>query len=166
LEAASVPIASGIEVGIMVEVPAAALAADVLAEEVDFFSIGTNDLIQYTLACDRTNEKVAYLYQPLHPAILRLIQRVIEAAHEAGKWVGMCGEMAGQPEAIPILLGLGLDEFSMSAVAIPQAKALIATLTLERAREVAADALAMSTADQVQSYAQKVMNSLADLPNS
>lgn len=166
LEAESVPIASGVEVGIMVEVPAAALAADVLAEEVDFFSIGTNDLIQYTMACDRTNEKVAYLYQPLHPAILRLIKRVIEAAHAAGKWVGMCGEMAGQPEAIPILLGLGLDEFSMSAAAIPRAKALMAAMTLEQAREVAVEALTMSTADQVRSYAQEVTNSLGDLPNS
>ena len=166
LEAESVPIASGVEVGIMVEVPAAALAADVLAEEVDFFSIGTNDLIQYTMACDRTNEKVAYLYQPLHPAILRLVKRVIEAAHAVGKWVGMCGEMAGQPEAIPILLGLGLDEFSMSAAAIPRAKALIAAITLDQAREVAAGVLTMSTADQVRSYAQEVINSLADLPNS
>jgi len=166
LEAEGVPIASGVEVGIMVEVPAAALAADVLAQEVDFFSIGTNDLIQYTMACDRTNEKVAYLYQPLHPAILRLVKRVIEAAHAAGKWVGMCGEMAGQPEAIPILLGLGLDEFSMSAAAIPRAKELMAAITLDKARGVATDALAMSTADQVRSYAQEVMNSLADLPNS
>ena len=166
LEAEGVPAASGVEVGIMVEIPAAALAADVLAEEVDFFSIGTNDLIQYTMACDRTNEKVAYLYQPLHPAILRLVKQVIEAAHAAGKWVGMCGEMAGQPEAIPILLGLGLDEFSMSAAAIPRAKALIAAITLDKAREVAAEALRMSTADQIRSYAQKVMNSLVDLPNS
>jgi phosphotransferase system enzyme I (PtsI) len=166
LEVEGVPFASGVEVGIMVEVPAAALAADVLAAEVDFFSIGTNDLIQYTMACDRTNEKVAYLYQPLHPAILRLVKRVIEAAHAAGKWVGMCGEMAGQPEAIPILLGLGLDEFSMSAAAIPRAKALIAALALDKAREVAADALNMSTADQVRSYAQEVIGSLGDLPNS
>lgn len=165
LEAESIPIASEVEVGIMVEIPAAALAADILAEEVDFFSIGTNDLIQYTMACDRTNEKVAYLYQPLHPAILRLIKRVIEAAHAAGKWVGMCGEMAGQPEAIPILLGLGLDEFSMSAAAIARAKALIAAITLEKARDVAAEVLKMSTADQVRSYAQEVINSLVDLPN-
>jgi len=161
LEAEGVPFASGVEVGIMVEVPAAALAADVLAQEVDFFSIGTNDLIQYTMACDRTNEKVAYLYQPLHPAVLRLIKRVIEAAHAAGKWVGMCGEMAGQPEAIPILLGLGLDEFSMSAAAIPRAKALMAAITLDKAREMAAEALNMSTADQVRSYAQEVINSLS-----
>jgi phosphotransferase system enzyme I (PtsI) len=95
-----------------------------------------------------------------------LIKQVIEAAHAAGKWVGMCGEMAGQPEAIPILLGLGLDEFSMSAAAIPRAKSLIAAITLEKAREVAANVLTMSTAGQVRSYAQEVINSLADLPNS
>jgi len=143
LEAADVPFASKVEVGIMVEVPAAAIAADVLAQEVDFFSIGTNDLIQYTMACDRTNEKVAYLYQPLHPAILRLIKRVIEAAHQAGKWVGMCGEMAGDAEAIPILLGLGLDEFSMNAVAIPEAKAIIRSLSLAEAEGIAAKALSL-----------------------
>ena len=140
LEAADIPFASDVEVGIMVEVPAAAIAADILAQEVDFFSIGTNDLIQYTMACDRTNEKVAYLYQPLHPAILRLIKRVIEAAHEAGKWVGMCGEMAGDAEAIPILLGLGLDELSMNAAAIPEAKAIIRSLSLAEAKGIAARA--------------------------
>ncbi len=143
LEAADVPFASKVEEGIMIEVPAAAIAADVLAQEVDFFSIGTNDLIQYTMACDRTNEKVAYLYQPLHPAILRLIKRVIEAAHQAGKWVGMCGEMAGDAEAIPILLGLGLDEFSMNAVAIPEAKAIIRSLSLAEAEGIAAKALSL-----------------------
>ena len=152
LEAADVPFASKVEEGIMVEVPAAAIAADVLAQEVDFFSIGTNDLIQYTMACDRTNEKVAYLYQPLHPAILRLIKRVIEAAHQAGKWVGMCGEMAGDAEAIPILLGLGLDEFSMNAVAIPEAKAIIRSLSLAEAEGIAAKALSLPNAEEIRAY--------------
>nr|MBC7243736.1 phosphoenolpyruvate--protein phosphotransferase [Chloroflexota bacterium] len=140
------------QVGIMVEVPSAAVIADVLAPEVDFFSIGTNDLIQYTMACDRVNEKVAYLYDPLHPAVLRLIQNVIQAAHRAGKWVGMCGEMAGDLEAIPVLLGLGLDEFSMNAPTIPAAKALISSLTLSQAQEIARTALSKSSAEGVRAY--------------
>lgn len=102
----------------MIEIPAAALLADLFAKEVDFFSIGTNDLVQYTFAADRMNPKLSYLNDPLHPAILQLINRVITAAHAHGKWVGMCGEMAGSKHALPILLGLGLDEFSMSASAI------------------------------------------------
>jgi len=109
------------------------------------------------MACDRTNEKVAYLYQPLHPAILRLILRVIEAAHAAGKWVGMCGEMAGQPEAIPILLGLGLDEFSMSAAAIPEAKAIIRSLSLAEAKGIAANALSLTGAEEIRAYLKAVL---------
>lgn len=140
------------QIGIMVEVPSAALIADILAPEVDFFSIGTNDLIQYTMACDRVNEKVAYLYDPLHPAVLRLIQHVIQAAHRAGKWVGMCGEMAGDLEAIPVLLGLGLDEFSMNAPTIPAAKSLIASLTITQAQEIAQTALSKRTAEEVRNY--------------
>ena len=119
-----------IEVGIMVEIPAAALCADILAKEVDFMSIGTNDLIQYTMAADRMNENVSYLYQPFHPAVLRLIRHVIESAHKEGKWAGMCGEMAGDQEAIPILLKLGLDEFSMSATSILPARSLIRSLNM------------------------------------
>jgi phosphotransferase system enzyme I (PtsI) len=138
--------------GIMVEVPSAALMADLIAPEVDFFSIGTNDLIQYTMACDRVNEKVAYLYDPLHPAVLRLIRQVIEAAHRAGKWVGMCGEMASDLEAIPLLLGLGLDEFSMNAPVIPMAKELLASLTLAQAQHIAEEALAKSSADEVRAH--------------
>jgi phosphotransferase system enzyme I (PtsI) len=152
LEREGVPYNPHTEIGIMVEIPSAALMADVLAEQVDFFSIGTNDLIQYTLACDRVNEKVAYLYDPLHPAVLRLIQGVIEAAHRAGKWVGMCGEMAGDLEAIPLLLGMGLDEFSMNAPAIPAAKDLIATLNLSQAQEIAHNALSKGTANAVREY--------------
>jgi phosphotransferase system enzyme I (PtsI) len=139
-------------IGIMVEVPSAALMADLIAPEVDFFSIGTNDLIQYTMACDRVNEKVAYLYDTLHPAVLRLIRQVIEAAHGAGKWVGMCGEMASDLEAIPLLLGLGLDEFSMNAPVIPVAKELLASLTLSQAQDIAQEALAKSGADEIRAY--------------
>jgi len=146
------PLAQDIEVGIMVETPAAALAIDILAPEADFFSIGTNDLIQYTMACDRTNERLSYLYEPLHPAILRLIKHTIDAAHQAGRWMGMCGEMAGDLEAIPILLGLGLDEFSMNAPAIPRAKAMIRSLSMDEAREIATQALSMTRADEVRNH--------------
>jgi phosphoenolpyruvate-protein phosphotransferase len=139
-------------IGIMVEIPSAALMADLIAPEVDFFSIGTNDLIQYTMACDRVNEKVAYLYDPLHPAVLRLIRQVIEAAHGAGKWVGMCGEMASDLEAVPLLLGLGLDEFSMNAPVIPLAKELLGSLTLAQAQRIAQEALAKSSAVEVRAY--------------
>lgn len=120
-----------IEIGVMIEIPAAALCADLLAKEVDFMSIGTNDLIQYTMAADRMNEQVAYLYQPFHPAVLRLIRHVIESAHREDKWAGMCGEMAGDQTAIPILLKLGLDEFSMSATSILPARSLIRSLCFE-----------------------------------
>jgi len=139
-----------IKVGIMVEIPSAAICADLIAKEVDFFSIGTNDLCQYTLAVDRMNEKVAYLYQPFNPAILRLVKTVIDASHgQVGKFTGMCGEMAGDPLAALILLGLGLDEFSMSASSIPQIKKIIRSVTLKEAQEIAHKALNLSTADEV-----------------
>ncbi|MBW7461670.1 phosphoenolpyruvate--protein phosphotransferase, partial [Paenibacillus sepulcri] len=115
LLAEGIPVNLQLEVGMMIEVPAAAIAADLFAKEVDFFSIGTNDLIQYTMAADRMNETVSYLYQPHHPSILRLVAMIIRAAKREGKWVGMCGEMAGDAAAVPLLLGLGLHEFSMSA---------------------------------------------------
>lgn len=130
---AGVAVSDDIEVGMMVEIPSTAVIADQFAAEVDFFSIGTNDLIQYTMAADRMNERVAYLYQPYNPAILRLITLVIEAAHKEGKWVGMCGEMAGDEIAIPILLGLGLDEFSMSATSILPARTQISKLSKKEA---------------------------------
>ncbi len=128
LKADGVDVSDDIEVGIMVEIPSTAVLADEFAKVVDFFSIGTNDLIQYTFAADRMNENVSYLYQPYHPALLRLIHNVIKAAHDNGKWVGMCGEMAGDKTAVPLLIGLGLDEFSMSAGSVLKARKQIADL--------------------------------------
>jgi phosphotransferase system enzyme I (PtsI) len=144
----------------MVEVPAAVVGADILAKEAAFFSIGTNDLIQYSMAIDRTNESVSYLYEPLHPVILRQIHQVIQAGHAAGRWVGMCGEMAGMPEAIPILLGLGLDEFSMNASAIPEAKALIRRMHEEPARQLARRALECETAGEVRELVRAFLANL------
>lgn len=144
LRAKNCPFDENLEVGIMIEIPAAAMTADLLIREVDFFSIGTNDLIQYTVAADRMNEKVADLYQPLHPAVLRLIQHTIDASHRAGKWTGMCGEMAGDPHTTAILLGLGLDEFSMSAVSIPCIKHTIRGLTMSQAGQAAREALQLN----------------------
>ncbi|KHF29972.1 Phosphoenolpyruvate-protein phosphotransferase [Anoxybacillus sp. BCO1] len=138
-----------IEVGMMVEIPAAAVLADQFAKEVDFFSIGTNDLIQYTMASDRMNERVSYLYQPYNPAILRLIYNVIEAAHKEGKWVGMCGEMAGEQLAVPILLAFGLDEFSMSATSILRVRSQLKKLSKQEAEQVKNHILSLATADEV-----------------
>ena len=140
------------EIGIMVEVPSAALMADVLASVVDFFSIGTNDLSQYTLAADRTNAAVAPLADALHPAVLRLIRTVIEAAHAQGKWVGLCGELAGDPLAAPVLLGLGLDEFSMTTRSVPLVKQAIRRCILAQAREIARHALELSDGGEVRAY--------------
>lgn len=149
LVAEGVEISESIELGIMVEIPSTAVLADQFAREVDFFSIGTNDLIQYTMAADRMNERVAYLYQPYNPAILRLVKMVIDAAHREGRWVGMCGEMAGDATAIPLLLGLGLDEFSMSATSILPARSQIARLSKAEMEQLAAQAIGMQTAEQV-----------------
>lgn len=156
--AKGIPIASKIELGIMIEIPAAAILADQFSKEVDFFSIGTNDLIQYTMAADRMNEQVSYLYQPYHPSILRLIDLVIKSAHQEGKWVGMCGEMASDPIAIPILLGLGLNEFSMSAPAILPARSQIRTLSKEVASLIAKKALLCKTVDEVELLIKKAYN--------
>ena len=156
----SVEFAADVPVGIMVETPAAAVLVDVLAEASDFFSLGTNDLTQYTMAVDRGNAKVSGLFQPLHPAVLRLIRQTIDAGHAKGKWVGMCGELAGMTKAIPILLGFGLDEFSMNPRAIPEAKNLIAKLTDDKAREIAGHAMSFGTAAEIENYMKGVLASL------
>jgi phosphotransferase system enzyme I (PtsI) len=152
LRAEDIDFDGDLEVGMMIEVPAAAMIADVLAQETDFFSIGTNDLIQYTTATDRMNEQIADLYQPFHPAILRLIKRVVEAAHAEGNWAGMCGEMAGDKRLAPFLLGVGLDEFSMSAVSILEVKDQIRNLSQNEAEEIAGEALSYSTAREVENF--------------
>jgi phosphotransferase system enzyme I (PtsI) len=151
-----------IQVGIMVEVPSAALMADKLAPEVDFFSIGTNDLTQYTLAVDRTNSQLAYLTSAFSPAVLRLIQNVILHAHKSGKWVGLCGELACEPLAIPILLGMGLDEFSMNPIAIPTAKQTIRSLEVSECRKLAEEILKFESADEVKAYVQQKMPKTAN----
>ncbi|RAS74620.1 phosphoenolpyruvate--protein phosphotransferase [Priestia endophytica] len=155
LQEEGVDVAENIEVGMMVEIPSSAVNADLFAKEVDFFSIGTNDLIQYTLAADRMNERVSYLYQPYNPAILRLVKMVIDAAHKEGKWAGMCGEMAGDEIAIPILLGLGLDEFSMSATSILKARSQIRHLSKEDIEQYIEAILSMSTTEEVVSFVKK-----------
>ncbi|WP_195866618.1 phosphoenolpyruvate--protein phosphotransferase [Aerococcus sanguinicola] len=150
LEGEGHEVASDIEVGIMIEIPAAAVLADQFAKEVDFFSIGTNDLIQYTMAADRMNEHVSYLYQPYNPSVLRLIKHVIDSSHKEGKWTGMCGEMAGDQIAAPLLVGMGLDEFSMSASSILRTKALMAELDTKEMAALADKALnEATTADEV-----------------
>lgn len=149
LVAEGIEVSDNIQLGIMVEIPSTAVLADQFAKEVDFFSIGTNDLIQYTMAADRMNERVSYLYQPYNPSILRLVKMVIDAAHKEGRWAGMCGEMAGDTTAIPLLLGLGLDEFSMSATSILPARSLITKLSKAEMEELAAQALQKSTAEEV-----------------
>ena len=154
LKRKGMPFAEDIQVGAMIEVPSAAMTADILAKEADFFSIGSNDLIQYSLAVDRANEKVAYLYEPAHPAVLRLIKNIIDCAHKADISVGMCGEMAGEPSLALILLGLGLDEFSMPPQVIPELKYLIRSVSLEGARVIASEALTFSTGTQVEEFAQ------------
>ncbi|MDX1412751.1 MAG: phosphoenolpyruvate--protein phosphotransferase [Candidatus Promineifilaceae bacterium] len=148
-------VAAEMEIGIMIEIPSAALMADQLALEVDFFSIGTNDLAQYTMAADRTNRQVAPLASAFEPAVLRLIRHVINAAHKEGKWVGLCGELAGEPLAIPILLGLGLDEFSMNPPAIPLAKQIIRSLTLSQAQTIAHTVLNLPDAMSVQDHVRR-----------
>ncbi|WP_353855972.1 phosphoenolpyruvate--protein phosphotransferase [Bacillus sp. Bos-x628] len=155
LVAKGIAVSDSIEIGMMVEIPSTAIIADRFAKEVDFFSIGTNDLIQYTMAADRMNERVSYLYQPYNPAILRLITLVIEAAHKEGKWVGMCGEMAGDEIAIPILLGLGLDEFSMSATSILPARTQLSKLSKKEAESFKERILSFGTTEEVVDFVKK-----------
>ena len=152
-----VKIADKIEVGMMVEIPASAVLADEFAKHADFFSIGTNDLIQYSMAADRMSEKVSYLYQPLNPSILRLIKMTIDGAHSQGKWVGMCGEMAGDQKAAPLLLGLGLDEFSMSATSILRARKIVNGLSKKEMEDLAAQALKCQTEKEVRSLVRSAL---------
>ena len=152
LKAEGLPCRTDVPVGIMIEIPAAALNADALAKECDFFSIGTNDLIQYTTAVDRGNERVSHLYTPFHPSVLRLIRMTIEAAHRAGIFCGMCGEAASDTRLIPLLLGMGLDEFSMSAGALLAARRLIRSLSYEECKTIVEPALSLPTATEVQAY--------------
>ena len=150
-------VAESLSVGVMIEIPAAALIADQLAREVDFFSIGSNDLIQYTIGVDRMTETIAHLYQPLHPGVLRLIAMVIDAAHRHGRWAGMCGEMAGDISCIPVLLGLGLDEFSMSAGSIPVVKKRIQSVSAEACRSCANQCLTAGNAAEVKKIVENAI---------
>ena len=161
LVAEGVAVSDDIQVGIMVEIPAAAVLAHQFAKEVDFFSIGTNDLIQYTMAADRMNERVSYLYQPYNPSILTLIKHVIDSAHKEGKWAGMCGEMAGDQTAVPLLVGLGLDEFSMSASSVLKTRSLISKLTLEDMKALADKAInECATVQEVEALVEEAVSKL------
>ena len=161
LIAEGVAVSDDIQVGIMIEIPAAAVLAHQFAKEVDFFSIGTNDLIQYTMAADRMNERVSYLYQPYNPSILTLIKHVIDSAHKEGKWAGMCGEMAGDQTAVPLLVGLGLDEFSMSASSVLKTRSLISKLTLEDMKALADKAInECATVQEVEALVEEAVSKL------
>ena len=161
LVAEGIAVSDDIQVGIMIEIPAAAVLAHQFAKEVDFFSIGTNDLIQYTMAADRMNERVSYLYQPYNPSILTLIKHVIDSAHKEGKWAGMCGEMAGDQTAVPLLVGLGLDEFSMSASSVLKTRSLISKLTLEEMKALADKAInECATVQEVEALVEEAVSKL------
>ena len=164
LESEGVEVADDIQVGIMIEIPAAAVIADQFAKEVDFFSIGTNDLIQYTMAADRMNEHVSYLYQPFNPSVLRLIKNVIDASHKEGKLTGMCGEVAGEPMAAPLLVGMGLDEFSMSASSVLKIRSLISKLDSNEMAELANKVVTEATSsDEAEALIKAAVPELADL---
>ncbi len=155
LKKRKIKVAENIEIGAMIEIPSAAMIADVLARELDFLSIGTNDLVQYMLAVDRGNERIAYLYKELHPAVLRMIRLVIRSAHKCGAWVGLCGEMGGNPLATPVLLGLGLDEISVSPVVLPEIKRIIRALSHEEAVRIADRALSMASANEIEEFMRR-----------
>lgn len=161
LRAAGVPFDESLEVGVMVELPAAVMIADSLARRAQFFSIGTNDLIQYTLAVDRMNPRIAHLYEPTHPAVVRLIKRTIDAAHARGLWAGICGEMAGDPVMVPLLLGLGADELSTAPTSLPAVKYVMRHVTLAQARELAQFALECEDGSEILARAQALTQTLA-----
>jgi phosphoenolpyruvate-protein kinase (PTS system EI component) len=158
LQQEGLPHAENVQFGIMVEVPSAALLVEHISKHVDFFSIGTNDLTQYTLAVDRTNERVADLASPFHPAVLKLIAMTIQYAHGNGKWVGLCGEMAGDPTATAFLLGVGLDEFSMAPTSIPVVKQVIRGLEKKHCSQIAAQALELPSTIEVKDFLKSVLN--------
>jgi len=169
LKAEGIPFRADIEIGAMIEIPSAALAAEALSKRVKFFSLGTNDLIQYTLAVDRLNEKIAHIYQPTHPAILRLIKMTVDAGHKQGIWVGVCGEMAGDPVLTPVLLGLGVDELSVAPPVVPQIKYLTRRLKMNEAQELAEFALSCEDSQQIsarlETYVRQVAPSLFETQN-
>ncbi len=152
LKSEGIKFKNDIEIGIMIEIPSAAIISDLLAKEVDFFSIGTNDLIQYTMAVDRMNSKLSYLYSQYHPALLRLIKGIIDNAHNAGIWVGMCGEAAGDPKLIPVFVGMGLDEFSMNGPSILRARYIVRNINKEDMQKIARNTLDMENAIEVEEY--------------
>lgn len=158
MDAEGLDYAKDVEVGMMIEIPSAAVISDILAKHVDFFSIGTNDLIQYTCAVDRMNQKISYLYNQFNPAVLRLIKMVIDNAHKEGKWAGMCGESAGDARMIPILLGMGLDEFSMSPISILPARKFITSVNYEDMKKFADEVLTMGTAEEIKNHVDKTFN--------
>ena len=161
LQARNIPFGDSLEIGAMIEIPSAVLSADSLARRVKFFSIGTNDLIQYSLAVDRLNEKIAHLYEPTHPAIVRLIKSTVDAGRRNGIWVGVCGEMAGDPTLVPLLLGLGVDELSATVSAVPQIKFLIRRLKLSEGRELAEFALNCESGPEILARSQELARRIA-----
>ena len=158
LRAAKVVVGDEVECGAMIEIPSAAISADILAREVDFFSIGTNDLIQYAIAVDRMNERIAHLYEPTHPAVLRLLKMIADAAHAHEIWVGVCGEMAGDVALIPLLLGLGMDELSVAATLVPRVKRAVQSLTVAESRQLVDQALRLQTPSEVLELCTELAN--------